>query len=304
MRHKTSFFIPAAFYLWRLILKLELRSRWNLDLAIPLCLIILAEMLIFFGNMKAAMVVHAINLILMILSAIYVRNRIYPIIMLLPLFRLLNVATPVFFHLTLYSYCVVYAPLFIPIYFILKKGLLTHSEAGITFKGFWLFLPLALSLGIAIGWGEYNILHPEMLVPDLSAKSILILSLVMIIFVGIVEEFIFRSALQTVMIERLDSVVGLLITCVIFGLMQGGYHLPQEMLYATFSGCVFGLLFRMTKSLPIISVAHGVTNVSLFIIAPAYSDLLIYLIAIPGLIYVLCAAFMGKTTKDGISQSK
>ncbi|MDD1760069.1 MAG: CPBP family intramembrane metalloprotease [Methanothrix sp.] len=275
-------------------MRLELSRRYNLDLVVPVGLIVLAELLIFIGNMKVAMIIHAVNLIFIILSTIYVDNRIYPILMLLPLFRLINVAMPVFFQLTLYSYSLVYAPMIIPIYFLMKDGLLSRSEAGITFKGFWFYLPLALAVGILLGWGEHNVLQSGAIVPDSSIKSILILSITMIVFVGFVEEFIFRSALQTLMSDRLGSILGLLITSVIFGFMHSGYHLPLELLYVTFAGLVFGLFFWMTNSLPLIAFAHGITNVSLFMIAPAYPEMSAYLIGIPGIILIIYAVYIRK----------
>jgi membrane protease YdiL (CAAX protease family) len=116
----------------------------------------------------------------------------------------------------------------------------------------------------------------------------------MIVFVGFVEEFMFRSALQTVMSERLGSILGLLISSIIFGFMHSGYHLPLELLYVSFAGLVFGLFFWMTKSLPLIALAHGITNVSLFMVAPAYSGMLIYFIGIPGIIFIIYAAFLRK----------
>jgi membrane protease YdiL (CAAX protease family) len=274
----------------RTIMKLELSGRYNLDLFVPVSLIFLAELLIFLGNMQAAMIIHAINLIFIILASIYINNRIYPILMLLPLFRLLNVAMPIFFQLTLYSYSMVYAPMFIPIYFIMKDGLLSRTEAGMTFKRFWFFLPLAVAVGFILGWGEENVLQSGALVPDLSIRNILVLTLTMVIFVGIVEEFIFRSALQTVMEERLGGVAGLVLTSIIFGFMHSGYHLPLELLYVAFAGTVFGLLFWMTRSLPVIAVTHGVTNVSLFLVAPTHPELLVYFIAVPGILFLLYAA--------------
>ena len=269
--------------------KLPPSSREKLELIIPTGLIILAEMLLFLNKMQPAMIVHAFNLILIIALNIYINNRIYPILLLLPLFRLLNVAMPVFFHLTLYSYSMVYAPMFIPIYFIMKNGLLSRKEAGITFRGFWLYLPLALAVGFALGWGENMVLGSGVLVPDSSIRSILTLALIMIIFVGFVEEFVFRSALQTVMEERLGGTAGIVIASIIFGFMHSGYHLPLELVYVSFAGLVFGLLFWLTKSLPVIALAHGVTNISLFLVAPGHPQLLLYLVAIPGILFLAIA---------------
>ena len=272
-------------------MKLELAGRYRLELIVPTFFIILAESLIFLNNTKAAMIIHAFNLILIIALNIYINNRIYPILLMLPLFRLLNVAMPVFFNLTLYSYSLVYAPMFVPIYFIMKNGLLSRAEAGITSKGFWFYLPLAMTVGFALGWGENSVLGSGPLVPDSSLKSILTLALIMICFVGFVEEFVFRSALQTVMEEHLGGAMGLTIASIIFGFMHSGYHLTLELLYVSFAGLVFGLLFWLTRSLPVISVAHGITNISLFMVAPTHPQLLLYLIGIPGILFLLMASY-------------
>jgi membrane protease YdiL (CAAX protease family) len=267
----------------------ENTAKYNLDIIFPIFLIVLAELFVFLGKPGAAMPIHALNLIFLSLSSIYINNKVYPALMLLPLFRLLNVAMPVFFNLTLYSYALVYAPMFIPIYFILKENIVSHSEAGLTFKGFWFYLPLAISLGFALGWGEYQVLHPQMLTVGLDIKDVLILIVTMIFFVGIVEEFVFRSSLQTVLQGRLGSKAGLVVSSMIFGFMHSGYHLPLELLYVSFAGMVFGLLFMLSKSLPVIALAHGVTNISLFLISPLDQGVLIYLIAAPALLFVIYA---------------
>ncbi|MFB3764159.1 MAG: lysostaphin resistance A-like protein [Methanotrichaceae archaeon] len=279
------------------MLKLESLNKYSLDLIIPVFLVILAEGLIFFGDTRSALIVHALNLTMLILSSIYIENRIYPALMLLPLFRLLNIAMPVFFTLTLYSYSFVYAPMFIPIYFIIKEKMFKSSEIGLTTRGFWLFLPLSIAVGIAIGWGEYQVLHPGVLVPNSSIKSILLLSLTMILFVGLVEEFVFRSALQTVMEERLGPITGLLATSILFGFMHSGYHLPLELLYVSFAGVIFGLLFWLTKSLPIIALAHGITNISLFLVTPIYSSIIIYIIISSMLLFILMAIISKRLPK-------
>jgi hypothetical protein len=201
--------------------------------------------------------------------------------MLLPLFRLLNVAMPVFFHLTLYSYVLVYAPMFIPMYMILKERFITPEEAGLTFERFWFYLPVSISMGLALGWGEYMVIKPQMLVVDNNLQQIIILSLTMILFVGVVEEFVFRSSLQTVLQERIGLIGGLVLASVIFGFMHSGYHLTLELLYVILAGLAFGVLFWLSKSLPVVSMAHGVTNIAMFLIVPLRPEILPYLIIGP-----------------------
>jgi membrane protease YdiL (CAAX protease family) len=262
-------------------------------LALPISLVVLAEMLIFAGQMNAAMILHAVNIVLLILIAIYREDRIFPILMLLPLFRLLNAAMPVFFNLTLYSYSMVYAPMFLPIYLIMKERMLSRAEAGLTFKDFWFFLPLALAVGMALGWGEYNILRPGLILPGVNMQNVLILTITMIAFVGVVEEFVFRSALQTVLEERMGGIAGLVMSSIVFGMMHSGYRVPVELFYVCFAGLVFGLLFWLCRSLPVIALAHGITNLSLFLVTPVYSWAVIYLIIAPGMLFLLCAYMTG-----------
>lgn len=269
-------------------------AKYSLDLVIPIFLIILAEFLIFVGNVSMAMPIHALNLIVLTLSSIYINNKAFPSLMLLPLFRLINVAMPVFFNLTLYSYFMVYTPMFIPMYYMIKEGFLGRSEAGLTFKGFWFYMPLAVSVGFVLGWGEYNVIHPQLLTPGTHIRDILVLVVTMIFFVGLVEEFVFRSSLQTVLVERLGSKAGLVAASIIFGLMHSGYHLSLELLYVSFAGVVFGLLFWLTKSLPVISLAHGVTNISLFLITPVDPGVLVYLIIFPMILFVIYAYILKK----------
>ena len=256
-------------------------ERYYLDLLIPVFLILLAEILIFYGKAEAAMPIHALNLVFLSLSTIFVNNRTYPALVLLPLFLFLNVAMPVFFHLTLYSYVLVYAPMFIPMYMILKERFITAEEAGLTFERFWFFLPVSISMGLALGWGEYMVIKPQMLVVDNDLQQMLILALTMIFFVGIVEEFVFRSSLQTVLQERIGLIGGLVLASVIFGFMHSGYHLTLELLYVSLAGLAFGVLFWLSKSLPIVSLSHGVSNIARFLIAPLKPEILPYLIIGP-----------------------
>jgi membrane protease YdiL (CAAX protease family) len=276
--------------------------RWQeldygaIGLLLSSALIAIAETLIFFGHFQAAVAIHALNLIALVLSAAYIENRVYPILMLLPLFRLLNLAMPVFFTLTLYSFPLVYAPMFLPIYLIIKNESLSRAELGLTLKGIYYYIPLGIAVGLLLGWGEYNVIHPQILTPNVGVQGLLELSLIMVLFVGLVEEFIFRSALQTVASEKLGQIRGLVVASILFGFMHGGYHLTTEILFTAAAGLIFGILFLKTSSLPLVTLAHGVTNVSLFLIVPVYFDLLLPIVAIS---LISCGILASITHKSG-----
>jgi uncharacterized protein len=279
-RDPQKVFILFQTQLCRTIMIRQDLEQGSLGLILSGALIAAAELLIFFGHLSAAVTIHAINLIVLVQSSAYIENEVYPVLMLLPLFRILNLTMPVFFNLTLYSFPLVYAPMFFPMYLIIKNKTLSRKELGLTLRGIHYYAPLGIAIGILLGWGEYSLVRPQVLTQSVGMEGLIELSVVMIFFVGLVEEFVFRSALQTVAIERLGQIQGVLFTGLLYGFMHGGDHLTTEILFAFCAGLVFGILFLKTASLPLIALAHGATNVSLFLIVPVYGGLLLPIVAI------------------------
>jgi membrane protease YdiL (CAAX protease family) len=244
-------------------------------------LIAIAELLIFFDHFFLGATIHAINLVALVLSAAYVRSRTYPVLMLLPIFRLVNLGMPVFFNFSILYYIpMIYAPMLLPICLMIKEGSLSRDELGLTLRGFHYYMPLGIAVGMLLGWVEYNILHPLVLFPAEGIAGFLVFSLIMMFFVGFVEEFIYRSALQTAFSKKLGSLKGLAISSLIFALMYGVYHLTSEMIFIFFAGLTFGVLFMKTSSLPFIALAHGITNITLFLIVPLYSVFILPIVVI------------------------
>ena len=90
----------------------------------------------------------------------------------------------------------------------------------------------------------------------------------MILFVALVEELLFRSLLQTALVKRDGTIIGIVVASVIFGAMSVGYGSYNEVLFATGAGIVFGFGYFKTKSLPFAVTMHGVNNIILFGVLP------------------------------------
>ena len=129
---------------------------------------------------------------------------------------------------------------------------------------------LSIPLSLVLGFGEYLTIKAGYLIPDLTFENLLKLTFIMVFFVGLVEELIFRSILQTRLEQALSIGESLLITSLLFGLMHSGYGTFYEIIYTGFVGLFMGLAFYKTKSLPFITVLHGFINVFLFGILPYY----------------------------------
>ena len=90
------------------------------------------------------------------------------------------------------------------------------------------------------------------------------MSIVIIFFVALVEELLFRFLLQPQLIERSGAVAGILITSVIFGAMRAGYANVYELLFATAAGVILGVTFYKTRDLALVVTILAVNNIVLF----------------------------------------
>ncbi|MDY6931120.1 MAG: hypothetical protein SVJ22_04305, partial [Halobacteriota archaeon] len=136
----------------------------DFTLLVPsLAIILLGELLIFFGALSSGVIFHAINLNALILLIISLRNDerllekkisstseefkletcqvgevkklrkqlIQSIILLLQL-RILNVSMPIFFTITMYWYPLIYSPMFISLYLMIKNQNISPRSLGFT----------------------------------------------------------------------------------------------------------------------------------------------------------------------------
>lgn len=253
-------------------------KRLRLLTALPVLGITIAELLIFSGRMGAAVWVHIGIVISLSLSDIFLKDpevhRIYQALMLLPVLRLINLSMPIFFETTLYTFMFVYGPLAIPVIIIILHQRDSLEQIGITMKNFVPYMLIAVPLGFLLGFGEYLTIRSGYLIPDLTFVNLLKLTFIMVFFVGLVEELIFRSILQSRLEKSLSVREALLITSLMFGLMHSGYGTFQEILYTGFVGLIMGLAFYKTRSLPFIAVLHGFVNVFLFGVLPHQLNIL------------------------------
>lgn len=253
-------------------------KRLRLLTALPVLGITIAELLIFSGRMGAAVWVHIGIVISLSLSDIFLKDpevhRIYQALMLLPVLRLINLSMPIFFETTLYTFMFVYGPLAIPVIIIILHQRDSLEQIGITMKNFVPYMLIAVPLGFLLGFGEYLTIRSGYLIPDLTFVNLFKLTFIMVFFVGLVEELIFRSILQSRLEKSLSVREALLITSLMFGLMHSGYGTFQEILYTGFVGLIMGLAFYKTRSLPFIAVLHGFVNVFLFGVLPHQLNIL------------------------------
>ncbi|WP_292485230.1 CPBP family intramembrane glutamic endopeptidase [Methanohalobium sp.] len=240
--------------------------------AIPVLMVVFAELMLYLQKPPFAIGLHVITLVGLATSTIWIKethiNNICQAMLLLPILRLVNISMPTFFEMTIYSFVLIYLPLMFPVYYVLTSQKFTFEQVGLKARTSVIYAPLAVIVGLAIAEGEYAIISASYLIPDLSFTSILEISIVMIFFVGLVEELIFRSILQTRLEESFGLLPALLVSSFLFGIMHSGYGTLYEILFTSVAGLIMGYMFQKTRSLPVVAITHGTVNIFLFGIIP------------------------------------
>ncbi len=240
---------------------------------LPILGIAASELMMYYGWVYAGLGIHIVNLQIITLILIFgslspeTKNVLQSLLLLL-LLRIVSLAMPQIFSSALLWYLLVYGVMFLPVYLIIKNQQIASKQLGINFSRLHVYLPSALLIGAIIALIEYRILSPASLIDNTGILNVILIVTVMLVFVGVVEELIFRSILQTRLEEMLGLKYGLLLSAVIFGIMHASYGTINEILLAGIFGIIVGYIFQRTRSLPFIVAIHGTANVLLFGILP------------------------------------
>ena len=272
------------------------RTRTVFNLAwyelLAIFLILAGEGLLFAGYSVLGVGVQALNIIAVAVIVVALHGERVELVEVLVLISIFGVVSFLFGHVSIiYSLaivCVMYLPLivviptlplylwaafygvmYIPITAIVAHRKLSRYDLGLTGGNRLTYLiPFGILVGVGIGLSEYAILANIPLIPNTSASELIGFSIVMIFFVGLVEELLFRVLLQPQFIERTGAVAGILITSVLFGALHAIYGNVYELLFTTGAGIVFGVAFYKTKSLPFVVTMHAVDDILVFGVLP------------------------------------
>lgn len=220
------------------------------------------ELLIFSGAILYGLGIHLINLLLIVFIVIFAglninyRNVLQGLT-LVTLLRVINLSMPSFFTTVLLQYPLMYGVMFVPIYNVAKDSRL---ELGLNLK----YLPLAIVIGIMMGGIEYRILEPMALIQNIEWTNIVLISIIMVAFIGTVEEMIFRPILQVRLGKVFGIGHGIILSGIIFGIMHSTYMLIDEILFATIFGIVLGYIYYRTRNVIVTILIHGIANIMLF----------------------------------------
>lgn len=121
--------------------------------------------------------------------------------------------------------------------------------------------------GLPLGIVAYLILRPRPIIAALDVPHVVVASLIIAVFGGCLEEFVFRGLLQRALVDVFGS-AGVAWGAVLFACMYIGTLSPAYVLFSGLVGLFFGWCVHRTGSLWGVGLAHGALLVGMSCIWP------------------------------------
>ena len=246
-----------------------LSNPWYIAL-IYLVGLTIAEMVTTLSNAQNGLVLHGIVLLALFLHAsFWDQGRLRGFLLsmaLAPLIRLLSLSLPLPHFPFVYWYMIVGAPLLLAAFVAARIGKITWRMQGFTIRKLPVQILIALT-GIGLGYLEYVILRPAPLVAELNIALIWLPALILLIFTGFLEEWIFRGLMQYTSMRSFGQ-AGFFYVAAVFAVLHVGYRSVMDVLFVFAVALLFGWFVRRTGSISGVTMAHGLTNIGLFLIFP------------------------------------
>ncbi len=230
-----------------------------------------AELVSSLGEPRLGLLLHAGLLIALIYHA--ARDLSDPLHQLLltlafaPLIRLLSFSLPLAGFPQIAWYFIVSLPLFVAAYLVYR--ILGYSRADVGLRIGSLPTQLLIGLtGLTFGYVEYRILAPAPLAAAFTWQDLWLPALVLLVSTGFLEELIFRGLMQHAGQQALGRAASILFVSVVFAVLHTGYKSLLDVVFVFVVAVFFGWVVARTQSLLGVTLAHGLTNIMLFLVMP------------------------------------
>jgi len=215
---------------------------------------------------------HFIVLVVVILhSALGTRYPHRPLILslaLVPLVRIISLSMPLANIPQIWWYPITYIPLLVAAIAAMRLLDYSPTQVGLNFRRFPLQIVVALT-GVVFGVAEYYILAPEALIAEFTWQDIWLPALIFLLCTGFVEEFIFRGVLQQTAVKSFGG-WGIVYVSLLFAILHIGFLSWVDVVFVFAVAMFFGWVVNKTGSLLGVTLAHGITNAILYLVAPFF----------------------------------
>lgn len=194
-------------------------------------------------------------------------HTVYAVLSLAPLVRISSLSMPLVSVPPMYWYLIISLPLFTAAFYIMKLAGYKPRKVGLVAGNLPLQLLVAF-LGMPLGLIEYLILKPQPLVPALTLQYAWLPALILLFSTGFLEEFIFRGIMLRAAAETLGTWYGIFYVSLIFAALHITHRSPADLIFVFAVSLLFSITVGFFRSILGVSLAHGITNIGLYILWP------------------------------------
>lgn len=223
--------------------------------------VIIFEFFLIYGYRRIGIYGHIAILVICVFVPEHRPHVSIPLgaVALLPLFRLIAEGLPVFTDKGLHWLFVLYFLMFISMLIFIRKNQFSIATRWVIALK---LSPLAIGLGLLFSLVYSTIFSESHQI--MSTTSRVGLSITILIFIGFIEELLFRGIIQGIFIEYTDLWTGVAITTVLFGIMHGPSGGFPAVFFGFVSGLVLCVTYVITNSLIFNTILHSSMNIFIF----------------------------------------
>ena len=256
---------------WDPVFKSNVSAKDHLFLWLYAAGITAAELVTAYANPLYGIACHVVLMLALLVHASLTYkqdiNMVYLTLSLAPMIRIMSLAMPLTGVPPMYWYLIISLPLFSAAYSSMRLAGFKPREVGLLVGNLPLQLMVAF-LGVPLGLVEYLILRPAPLVPGLSFHYIWLPALILLISTGFLEELIFRGIMYRAAVENLGRWYSIIYIGFIFGVLHITHRSPLDLVFVFAVSLLFSVTVGFFRSLLGVTLAHGLTNIGLYIVWP------------------------------------
>ncbi len=247
------------------------RSHKNIGIALAyLAALLAAESITTLSIPAVGLLLHGAVLVVLILHAALfaerAQQRFLMTLTLAPLIRLMSLSVPLVNFPIVYWYAVIGAPLIAAAFIVLRMTGFDAARIGFKIRALPWQLVVGLT-GFGLGYLEYVILRPAPLIKVLTLKEIWLPALILLLFTGFLEEIIFRGLIQRGAAGTLGR-YSVIYVSALFAVLHLGYRSIMDLVFVFIVGLLFSAVVARTGSLLGVTLSHGLTNITLYLVLP------------------------------------
>jgi uncharacterized protein len=234
-------------------------------------IIVSTEITFTFVSISIGVIIYLTILIILLITVLIKcqepNHPLYSALALIPLIRIISVSLPLTGLPEVFAFFAISIPLFVTGVMVAKIVRLTPTAMGFRIYALHKQLLIALT-GLPLGFIKFYIIKPDITNISVAPVEIFMWIIAFIFCVGLLEEFLFRGIIFKVANKFLSYNKAMCFTSLLYAALTISSKSLFNVIYAFLVSILFCRIFIWKESIVGISLAHGIINITFYLICP------------------------------------